>query len=38
MLDTALRLFVPEGYRLRVFRKLVESGRVEVGAHTYGTP
>ncbi|WP_068151779.1 CatB-related O-acetyltransferase [Rhodococcoides corynebacterioides] len=38
MLDTALRLFVPEGYRLRVFRKLVESGRVEVGAHTYGIP
>ncbi|RRQ29136.1 CatB-related O-acetyltransferase [Rhodococcus sp. Eu-32] len=38
MIDHVLRVVDPNRYRRRVLRNLIASGRVEMGAHSYGIP
>lgn len=38
MIDRVLRIVDPNRYRRRVLRQLIASGRVTMGAHSYGIP
>lgn len=38
MIERILRTIDPARYRKRILRKLISSGRVEMGRHTYGVP
>lgn len=38
MIGHILRIVDPNRYRRRVLRQLVDTGRVEIGAHSYGIP